>query len=1192
MKNLFHLEQLEPRILLSGDVLPGLLPLAESQISSQDQSVYVLEHAPFDSVFSQQGTTSDVADSACTVVIAGVADGITPEALLHPFETADLSVRNADPGTQGTLLADFSSEYSFTENEWDALEDGWRHLSSLIGETLSSDGFISGIPFLENGNTFQELFGKSEDLANLLQQPVADYGSSFGENGAAESVGGLLGAFSKDWEEGNLVALGKILGGYDAAKQELRFSLTLQIDREGRTGIDFSKLDDGTGLELHTLDQADYNATLSLDLEFGLDVVSDSFFSTIPDASFSVRVDAEDLDTQVVFPSNSGARTCSASGDYELYANFDLDGGSEEVTAAADHDSLLTASSASSGLTIALSFSGADVYQGVELLSVTSSDLFDAASPEIALQGSNLHPWNAGLQADLYVAQGERLTGSGALTGDLVNDGVVAPGNSPGHQQVSSFTQTADGTLLIELEGKSIAGTDYDWLDITGNANFGGKLQVSLLHDYKPTVGDTFDIITFGGSATGRFTNLTGLYGFDSDYYFELVQTSDKIQLVTKEILSGNDFSFVTDTLGSAYNDNLGMLLNVGYLVGDAPTSVTLSGNVELGDSFKLGGSFTFSEQVTPVSLALKDVSSAGSSSVSATSLTVGGRDLDLLFGSTTDGAGLKVSDVDFGLALFTPVSDSDSRSWLLTKGSIGSSGDASFVNLGPLSISSGTISFDISQGLGSSNTTVANLSSAPVAISDATGTIVTFNDNGSRGEYFDLAATDLDFSLADTVSVVGDFMFSADGTSLTAIGTDVNALFGTVDMNIGVTNATIGLITSKAAGTALQASGGFSANLGSDISLTATSSSILWKDSATSLTAANKVLSIGSSTFTFSDELVSSAGIQEVRVSDAVLKVGDFFNVSGDLAFHRGTSDLKDSSGVTVHTDVLTLGASGLSVFAGADGDSADRMGLALGNVDFALAVMHDQGSARHWTALKGAAQSVSAVGIPDVTLSGTNLSVSVNMSASDGTVIDFSKTSLLVATGVDKSVTLDFAGPFVKVAGTFDVAVDDFLSLSGSMAFEKKTGNLSVQTAGGTTSSLAMDILSFGGAGIDAFVGLNGGSAQQLGLVLAGTRFAVLMAQDQTNKKRKWSSVKAGAESASITGVDGVTLSAADATVEINKASAEDGSLLDFSAGSYSLSVGSGQSVAIDFDADKGELLTASGTISLDAFGFFSAT
>ncbi|MFZ4526752.1 MAG: LEPR-XLL domain-containing protein, partial [Chlorobium sp.] len=241
MKNPFVVEQLEPRILLSGDILPVLLPLLESRQSANTTSDYILEETP-GSVISQV-TEGDVVTAACTVVANGGTGGITSADLMHPFEAAE--PMSDEAGGQSPLIADFSSDYSFTDQEWDALQDGWRHLSSLIGETLTADGFISGIPFVDNGG---KLYGNSEELTNLLQRPVADYGSFFGENGNGKSVDGLLNAFSDAWTEGNLVALGKILGGYDATKQEERCDLVTPR-REGDTASLFLQnllIDDGT----------------------------------------------------------------------------------------------------------------------------------------------------------------------------------------------------------------------------------------------------------------------------------------------------------------------------------------------------------------------------------------------------------------------------------------------------------------------------------------------------------------------------------------------------------------------------------------------------------------------------------------------------------------------------------------------------------------------------------------------------------------------------------------------------------------------------------------------------------------------------------------------------------------------------------------------------------------------------------
>ena len=1011
MKNRFFVEQLEPRILLSGDLLPELLPL----LASGQSVVTVPESIPENTPAGLVSTIVAVPalSSTCMVTVDNDPGTITQSDLMSPFDSSNpVVVESVD---QQTLLTDFSSDYSFTTAEWDALEDGWRHLSSLLGVTLSADGFIPLVPFVDNGG---KLYGNSEDLTNLLQQPLADYASLSGQ-----SAGGLLDSFSSAWTAGDLVVLGKILGGYNAGKDELRFDLAVRVEKAGKRALDFSKLNVGTGLDLQTQDQVNYRSCLTLDLQFGLNVVSDTFFMAMPDGSLSVQVESGDLTVQAQFLSPAGLQSVSASGDIELNATFVFSSETGRVLGASAEDPLLTASPVSSGMAIDLAFSGADIYQGIESLTVCSADLFNAVPPEVSLQGSHLHPWGTALDANLYIGVGDKLSGSGMMAGVIVNDGIVAPGNSPGHVTSSSFTQTAGGTLLMELQGKSVAGTDYDWLDITGDANFAGTLQVSLLNGYKPTVGDTFDIITFGGTATGIFTNITGLYGFDSDLYFEVLQTGNKLQLVTCEMIDGPNSSFVTYP-GSAQNDTLGMFLNADYLASSALSSVSVAGT----------------------------------------------------------------------------------------------------------------------------------------------------------------------FAVGSVVTVSGNFIFSSDATRLIALGSNVDGRFGTQDTYISVINADFGLVTGKPSATlhqiALEVSGALAAQLGSDISLTADSSTILWRESQTALlTNSNSTLNIGALTYTFSADLVNSTSIQELRATGAVLRVAGFITATGNLAFHHAAATLTDSLGATVSADVLTLGASGLTLFAGVNGDSADGMGLMLGGADFALAIVRDQFSARRWTTLKGSAQSVDVTGIADVTLSGSNLAVAVNMSASDGTVIDFSKVGLQVATGVNQSVILDFTGPIIKASGTFDVGVADFLSLKGSMAFEKRSENLTVRSANGTTSTLAMDILTLGGIGIDAFAGINAGTSEQMGLALTGTKFALLMAQDQRNKKRKWIAVKAGAQSAELMGVDGMTIAGTGLSVDVNRASIVDSSTLDFTGSTYAVAVGSDQSVTLDY---KGELVHAAGDITLNLSDF----
>ena len=98
------------------------------------------------------------------------------------------------------------------------------------------------------------------------------------------------------------------------------------------------------------------------------------------------------------------------------------------------------------------------------------------------------------------------MSGSGSIGGDLINQGaVLSPGNDVGVMSVlGNFRQGLEGVLAIDLAGSN----DYDLLDIQGSAEFGGTLQVSLVSDFEPSLGDEFDILNFS-SASGSFDTMS-----------------------------------------------------------------------------------------------------------------------------------------------------------------------------------------------------------------------------------------------------------------------------------------------------------------------------------------------------------------------------------------------------------------------------------------------------------------------------------------------------------------------------------------------------------------------------------------------------------------------------------------------------------------------------------------------------------
>jgi len=111
---------------------------------------------------------------------------------------------------------------------------------------------------------------------------------------------------------------------------------------------------------------------------------------------------------------------------------------------------------------------------------------------------------------------GEELTfndpvsGAGSFTGSTVFSGGFSPGNSPTVQHLDWAEFTETNTLVMELGGL-IPGVEYDQLIVNESLSLGGTLDVELLGDFAPELGNTFTL--FDGPLTGQFAdvNLPGL---------------------------------------------------------------------------------------------------------------------------------------------------------------------------------------------------------------------------------------------------------------------------------------------------------------------------------------------------------------------------------------------------------------------------------------------------------------------------------------------------------------------------------------------------------------------------------------------------------------------------------------------------------------------------------------------------------
>ena len=104
-----------------------------------------------------------------------------------------------------------------------------------------------------------------------------------------------------------------------------------------------------------------------------------------------------------------------------------------------------------------------------------------------------------------------RLAGQGAIAGDVDNLGTIAPGSAQGVINLADdYTQHSNGALEIEVAGTA-PGSQHDQLAVSGSANIAGRLEISLINDFVPSYGDSFQIITFA-SGLGKFDQVIGAF--------------------------------------------------------------------------------------------------------------------------------------------------------------------------------------------------------------------------------------------------------------------------------------------------------------------------------------------------------------------------------------------------------------------------------------------------------------------------------------------------------------------------------------------------------------------------------------------------------------------------------------------------------------------------------------------------------
>ncbi len=150
------------------------------------------------------------------------------------------------------------------------------------------------------------------------------------------------------------------------------------------------------------------------------------------------------------------------------------------------------------------------------------------------------------------------LGGTGTIHCTVTVDpgGQIAPGASAGNLTVVDDV-TLNGTLNIEIGGTT-AGTGYDRLQVSGNAELDGTLRATLIDGFVPGTGDVFVVLTYG-TRSNTFANIdlpAPLEGTTWDVSYGSTSVTLTAAAFTDTDGDDMDDNWETDNLGSITNSD------------------------------------------------------------------------------------------------------------------------------------------------------------------------------------------------------------------------------------------------------------------------------------------------------------------------------------------------------------------------------------------------------------------------------------------------------------------------------------------------------------------------------------------------------------------------------------------------------------------------------------------------------------
>ncbi len=172
---------------------------------------------------------------------------------------------------------------------------------------------------------------------------------------------------------------------------------------------------------------------------------------------------------------------------------------------------------------------------------------------------------NSLTSSSVKIAAGATLGGIGVINGNLINDGILSPGNSPGTLVVNgNYVQGAGGVFDLEIASATL----FDRLVVNGTASLAGTLRIIPFAGFSGlTVGQQIPFLTATGGVSGGFDTIDGSF-VSGDIRGKLILVGGTLILV----VSPADYASVANLVPLTQNQkNVARALNgfIGVSSGD-----------------------------------------------------------------------------------------------------------------------------------------------------------------------------------------------------------------------------------------------------------------------------------------------------------------------------------------------------------------------------------------------------------------------------------------------------------------------------------------------------------------------------------------------------------------------------------------------------------------------------------------------